>query len=148
MAKIAKKTKCYPSDMTDEEWEVIAPLMPKPGRRGRPREVEFREVINAVRYLVRSGCGWRMLPIDCVEEVRGVARCVGRLKRAGRRHLRSGWFQRRCGDQLGELAQVLGGSGEEKLVFCAVWTSKAQPVESEDVLQVGEQHLDLLPLSA
>jgi transposase len=38
-------------------------LMPKPGRRGRPREVDFREVINAVRYLVRSGCGWRMLPI-------------------------------------------------------------------------------------
>ncbi len=37
--------------------------MPKPGRRGRPREVEFQEVINAVRYLVRSGCGWRMLPI-------------------------------------------------------------------------------------
>ena len=37
--------------------------MPRPGRRGRPREVDFREVINAVRYLVRSGCGWRMLPI-------------------------------------------------------------------------------------
>src|ERR1700723_4233254 len=63
MAKIAKKTKRYPSDLTDEEWERIAPLMPKPGRRGRPREVDFREVINAVRYLVRSGCGWRVLPI-------------------------------------------------------------------------------------
>ena len=63
MAKIARKTKRYPSDLTDEEWERIAPLMPKPGRRGRPREVEFREVINAVRYLVRSGCGWRMLPV-------------------------------------------------------------------------------------
>lgn len=63
MATIAKQTKCYPSDLTDEEWERIAPLMPRPGRRGRPREVEFREVINAVRYLVRSGCGWRMLPI-------------------------------------------------------------------------------------
>lgn len=37
--------------------------MPKPGRRGRPREVHFREVINAVRYRVRSGCGWRMLPV-------------------------------------------------------------------------------------
>jgi len=37
--------------------------MPEPGRMGRPREIEFREVINAVRYLVRSGCGWRMLPI-------------------------------------------------------------------------------------
>lgn len=63
MADIARKTKRYPSDLTDEEWERMAPLMPAPGRRGRPREVEFREVINAVRYLVRSGCGWRMLPI-------------------------------------------------------------------------------------
>lgn len=63
MVEIAKKTKRYPSDVTDEEWERIAPLMPKPGRRGRPREVDFREVVNAVRYLVRSGCGWRMLPI-------------------------------------------------------------------------------------
>lgn len=39
------------------------PLMPAPRRRGRPREVEFREVINAVRYFVRSGRGWRMLPV-------------------------------------------------------------------------------------
>jgi transposase len=63
MAKIAKKTKRYPSDLTDEEWERIAPLMPRALARGRRRTVEFREVINAVRYLVRSGCGWRMLPI-------------------------------------------------------------------------------------
>ena len=41
----------------------MAPLMPAPGRRGRLREIDFREVINAVRYLVRSGCGWRMLPV-------------------------------------------------------------------------------------
>src|SRR5688572_12289306 len=51
------------ADLTDEEWDRIAPLMPRPGRCGRPREVEFREVINAVRYLVRSGCVWRMLPV-------------------------------------------------------------------------------------
>ncbi|WP_259650288.1 transposase, partial [Gluconacetobacter diazotrophicus] len=63
MARITRKTKRYPSDMTEEEWARIAPLMPEPGRTGRPREIEFREVINAVRYLVRSGCGWRMLPI-------------------------------------------------------------------------------------
>ena len=61
MVKIAKKTKRYPSDLTDEEWDRIAPLMPQPNRTGRPREVDFREVINAVCYLVRSGCGWRML---------------------------------------------------------------------------------------
>jgi hypothetical protein len=48
MAQIAKKTKRYPSDLTDEEWERIAPLMPTPRRRGRPREVDFREVINVL----------------------------------------------------------------------------------------------------
>jgi transposase len=63
MDRIAKKTKRYPSDLTDKEWGQIAPLMTKPGRRGRPREVDFREVINSVRYLVRSGYGWRMPPI-------------------------------------------------------------------------------------
>src|SRR6202142_3463698 len=63
MTRIAKKTKRYPSDLTDEEWERIALLMPIPGRRGRPREVDFRGGVNAVRYLVRSGCGWRMLPV-------------------------------------------------------------------------------------
>ncbi|MDN2578950.1 IS5 family transposase [Aquibium sp. ELW1220] len=62
MTKVTSKTKRYPSDLTDDEWERIAPLMPAPGRRGRPREFEFREVINAVRYLARSGCGWHMLP--------------------------------------------------------------------------------------
>jgi transposase len=58
VAEIERNTKRYPSDLTDEEWERIAPLMPAPGRRGRPREVDFREVINAVRYLVRArgGC--------------------------------------------------------------------------------------------
>lgn len=63
MARIGRKTKRDPSDLTDEKCVRIAPLMPEPGRRGRPREVEFREVINAVRYLARSGCGWRMPPV-------------------------------------------------------------------------------------
>jgi transposase len=79
IAQIAKKTKRYPSDLMNEEWERIAPLMPKPGRCGRPREVEFREVINAVRYLVRAGCGWRMLPIHF-----GQANGQGRLSRLRR----------------------------------------------------------------
>jgi transposase len=63
MARIEKKTKRYPSDLTDEEWVQIVPLMPKASRRGRRRGVDFREIINAIRYLVRSGCGWRMLPV-------------------------------------------------------------------------------------
>ena len=63
MAEIVRKARRYLSDLTDEEWAQIAPLMPRPSRRGRPREVDLREVIDALRYLVRSGCGWEMLPV-------------------------------------------------------------------------------------
>jgi len=63
MAKIEKQTKRYPSDLTDEEWWRIEPLLPKPAKRGRRRQVDLREVVNAIRYLVRTGCGWRMLPV-------------------------------------------------------------------------------------
>jgi hypothetical protein len=56
----AKQVKRYPSDLTDAEWVVIEPLMPVRARRGRRRVVDLREVVNAIRYLVRSGCEWRM----------------------------------------------------------------------------------------
>ncbi len=64
MADIAKKTKRYPSDLTDEEWERIAPLLPRPAKKGRKTAVDLREVLNAIRYMARSGGGWRMLPRD------------------------------------------------------------------------------------
>lgn len=59
--------KKYPCDLTDKEWEIIEPLLPKTGKgqgRGRPCEVSLREVINAIFYLLRTGCSWRMLPND------------------------------------------------------------------------------------
>ena len=54
----------YPSDLTDEQWKLIEPLLPpaKPG--GRPRTTDLRQVINGILYLVRTGCSWRMLPHD------------------------------------------------------------------------------------
>src|SRR5271166_2430305 len=64
MAKIEKKTKRYPSDLTDEEWARIEPLLPRASKAGRPIEVDLREVLNAIRYMARSGGGWRMLPND------------------------------------------------------------------------------------
>ena len=64
MAEIERKTKRYPTDLTDEEWARIKPLLPGRSKRGRPREVDLREIMNAIRYLVRTGCGWRMLPKD------------------------------------------------------------------------------------
>ena len=64
MAEIERKTKRYPTDLTDEEWARVDPVMPKPARTGRQRDVDLREVVNAIRYLARTGCGWRMLPKD------------------------------------------------------------------------------------
>src|SRR5512132_3584424 len=55
--------KPYPSDLTDEQWKIIQPLIPVP-TVGRPRKVEMREVLNAIFSLNRSGCQWDMLPHD------------------------------------------------------------------------------------
>ncbi len=57
-----EKRQPYPSDMTDEEWAILDPLVPAAKTGGRPRQYERREVVNAIRYLLRSGCSWRMLP--------------------------------------------------------------------------------------
>jgi putative transposase len=59
--------KVYPSDLTDEQWAIVAPLIPpakQSPRGGRPREVDMREVLNTILYLNRSGCQWDMLPHD------------------------------------------------------------------------------------
>jgi putative transposase len=58
--------KRYPSDLTDEQWALIEPLLPpaKPG--GRPRKVDLREVLNTLLYQARTGCQWDYLPHDLV----------------------------------------------------------------------------------
>jgi transposase len=54
----------YPSDLTDAQWEVIAPLVPEPGSGGRPAIHPRRRVVDAILYLNRTGCAWRQLPHD------------------------------------------------------------------------------------
>lgn len=56
--------KPYPSDLTNAQWKLIAPLLPavKPG--GRPRKYDMREVVNALLYVNREGCSWRAIPHD------------------------------------------------------------------------------------
>ena len=54
----------YPSDLSDAEWEFVAPLIPPARSGGRPRTVDVREVLDAIFYVLRSGCAWRMLPHD------------------------------------------------------------------------------------
>ena len=54
----------YPTDLTDEEWQLIEPLLPAPKTIGHPREVDYREIVNAIAYLLHEGCTWRGLPHD------------------------------------------------------------------------------------
>jgi putative transposase len=54
----------YASDLRDAEWKLIEPLMPSACRRGRPREVTLRVIINAILYIAGTGCQWRALPKD------------------------------------------------------------------------------------
>jgi putative transposase len=54
----------YASDLKNEEWDVIAPFMPEPSYLGRPRKVDLREVVNAILYILATGCQWRALPKD------------------------------------------------------------------------------------
>jgi transposase len=54
----------YPSDLTDEEWEMLRPLIPPAKRGGRPRKVDLREVMNGLLYILSTGCQWRQIPKD------------------------------------------------------------------------------------
>jgi Putative transposase of IS4/5 family (DUF4096) len=54
----------YQTDLTDTQWRVIAPHLPKPCAAGRPREWPMREIVNGIFYVMRSGCPWRLVPSD------------------------------------------------------------------------------------
>jgi transposase len=63
-AEYVRPSRRYASDLTDREWGLIAPLLPKPRPIGRPRMVDLREVMNAIFYIASAGCPRRFLPKD------------------------------------------------------------------------------------
>ena len=52
----------YPTDLSDDEWRCIGPYLPEHARRGRPRLHGLRPILDAVFYVLKSGCPWRLLP--------------------------------------------------------------------------------------
>jgi len=54
----------YPSDLSDTQWDILKPLLPKPKGLGHPVEVDFREILNGIFYVQRTGCQWEMMPHD------------------------------------------------------------------------------------
>ncbi len=59
----------YPSDLTDDEWSLIEPQIAPAKRGGRKREVNVREVMNGVMYVLSTGCQWRAIPKDLPEQI-------------------------------------------------------------------------------
>jgi putative transposase len=56
--------KAYKTDITDAQWQILEPLIPPAKTGGHPRTVNVREVVNGIFYVLRTGCGWEMLPHD------------------------------------------------------------------------------------
>jgi putative transposase len=54
----------YTTDLTDEEWQILVPLLPQEKTGGRPRKYPLREVLNGIQYVLRAGCAWRLMPHD------------------------------------------------------------------------------------
>ena len=60
----AMARKLYSTDLTDQQWQILKPLIPTPKAGGRPRTVNIREVVNAIFYILAGGCAWRLMPHD------------------------------------------------------------------------------------
>jgi transposase len=58
------RKRTYPSDLTDAQWAVVEPLLPPPRTGGRPEKHPRRDIVDAILYVVRTGCAWRQLPAD------------------------------------------------------------------------------------
>jgi putative transposase len=61
---MARQRLPYTTDLTDEEWQILKPLLPPAKSGGRPRKYPMREVLNGIQYVLRAGCAWRLMPHD------------------------------------------------------------------------------------
>ena len=61
---MAARRLAYTTDLTDEEWQILAALLPPEKFGGRPRTYPLREVLNGIPYILRGGCAWRLMPHD------------------------------------------------------------------------------------
>lgn len=61
---MTKSRVAYPTDLNDTEYGRIAPLFTRTSNRGAPRQIAYREILNAIFYVLKSGCGWREMPHD------------------------------------------------------------------------------------
>ncbi len=58
---MTRSQQAYPTDLYDTEMKIVVPYLPPAKPEGRPREHEWRDILNGIFYIVRAGCSWRML---------------------------------------------------------------------------------------
>lgn len=61
---MSAQRQAYTSDLTDEEWQLLQPLLPPERPGGRPRKYAMRDVLDGIQYVLRGGCAWRLMPHD------------------------------------------------------------------------------------
>ena len=94
----------YPSDLSEAQWKLVAPLIPVLQSYGRSREYGVREIVNAIFYVLRSGCSWRMLPHDFPP--------WGTVDHYFRRRSKDGVFEQMNAQLRADLRERLGRSRE------------------------------------
>ena len=95
----------YPSDLREAEWARLEPMIPPARPGGRPRQTDMRKAMNAILYLLRTGCPWRYLPRDCFPPRSTVYNIFRQFQREG------GWEA--IGAELG-LARADGTRGQPR----------------------------------
>ncbi len=111
----AKPRKPYPSDLKDEEWALVDPLLPPPVPAGAPRNTDLREVLNAIFYVLTTGCSWKALPHDFPPE--GTVRdYFHRWRRNGQWERIHDTLRRRLRQAVGREAEPSAGSIDSQSV--------------------------------
>src|SRR5262245_66618612 len=100
----AQARKPYPSDLSDDQWALLEPLLPPPVKAGAPRKTDLREVLNAIFYVLSTGCAWSALPHDFPPE--------GTVRDYFHRWRRNGLWQR-IHDALRRRVRAAAGKGPE-----------------------------------
>ncbi len=107
--------KPYASDLSDAQWALLAPLLPPPVPAGRPRTTDPREVVNAIFYVLTSGCAWHALPHDFPPE--GTVRdYFHRWRRTGAWERIHDALRRQVREQAGKQSEPSAGSIDSQTV--------------------------------